>query len=87
MTPEIAAALGALATSGVLAASKALDSKVTSAPLFRKLQPAFTLAGAVFGTFLTGHGVTDPATLTTAPIATLGTVVMAELLSLLRKKL
>lgn len=85
MSPDLLAIAGAVGTSALLAVSKQFDSRVTSAPLFRKLQPAITLAGAFFAPFLAAHGVSS-ASLTTAPLATVGAIVGAELTALLTKR-
>lgn len=75
---------GAFATSAALAFVKTFDTTLTSSALFRKLQPVITLAGA----WLLGQvGATvDPVALTTAPLATVAAVTVAELLGWLKEK-
>ena len=79
---------GALATTAVLGGVKSLDTKITNATLFRKLQPVFTLAGAFGAAALASHGgpTVDPSMFTSAPLATVVSVTAVELLSLFTKK-
>ncbi len=78
---------GALLTSFGLSKVKGLDTAVTNSPVFRKVQPLVTLAGAAFLPWLGAKlGVQlDPGSLAAAPLATVVTVVGAELLSILRR--
>lgn len=94
-TPDLGAAFGnlwayagAIATTAALGAVKGLDTKLTNAPLFRKLQPLITLGGAFGAAALANKtGVTfDPSTLASAPIATVVALTIAELGSLLTKR-
>lgn len=85
MSPELASVLGAVVTSGLLAAGKTLDTKVTNSSVFRKMQPAITLGGALLAPTLAHYSV-DPTTFAAAPLATVGAVLGAELLSLFTKK-
>lgn len=79
---------GALATSAALGGVKTLDTRLTNATWFRKLQPAITLAGAFGAAALASHGgpPIDPSAFASAPLATVATVTAVELLSLFRKK-
>lgn len=80
-------ALGAVGTSFVLGTVKRTEVAFARKPLFRKLQPAITLLGAVAAPYVASvasSGV-DISGLGAAPIATLATVVGAELLAMLRR--
>jgi len=78
---------GALATSAILGGVKKLDTSVTNSSLFRKLQPVITLAGSFGLAALAAHGgpSVDPSMLTTAPVATLAAITIAELLGMLQR--
>src|SRR5260370_12315895 len=80
--------VGALATSALLGVVKKLDTTVTNSSLFRKLQPVVVLGGAVAMPWIVSHtGLTvDPQAFASAPLATVATVTVAELLSLFLKK-
>ncbi len=79
---------GALGTSALLGVVKKLDTTVTNSSLFRKVQPVVVLGGAFAMPWVVAHtGLTvDPQAYAAAPIATVATIVVAELLSLLAKK-
>lgn len=79
---------GAMLTSTLLGGVKKLDTSITNAPLFRKLQPVITLGGAFLMPWVASHvGVNvDPSALAAAPIATIATITGAELLSLFTKR-
>lgn len=82
-------AAGALATSGILSAVKKTDFSIAKSPVFRKLQPAITLIGALAAPWIAAHlssGV-DVSGLGQAPMATLGTIVAAELLAMLKRSI
>ncbi len=81
------AAMGAIATSSALAWSKTTDAKIVQKPLFRKLQPVFTLGGALFAPwFASKLGMPiDTSAFGAAPVATLATVVGAELLAIIKR--
>lgn len=79
---------GAFLTSALLGGAKRLDTQITNAPLFRKLQPFITLGGAFLAPLIAskvGLNV-DPSAFTAAPIATVVTIGAAELLSLITKR-
>jgi hypothetical protein len=82
----VLAVVGALGTSAVLGLVKGLDTKVTQAPLFRKLQPVITLGGAFAAPWLAAHvGVAvDPSAFAAAPVATVAAITVAELVALVR---
>ena len=75
---------GALVTSFLLGKAKGIDSTITASPVFRKLQPVLTLGGAFLAPYLAQHlGVTiDPASWAAAPLATVATIVGAELMAI-----
>jgi len=78
---------GAFATSAILAQAKKTDFSLTNSALFRKFQPVLTLAGAFAAPYVASwasSGV-DISGLGAAPIATVGTVVAAELLAMLKR--
>jgi hypothetical protein len=85
---QLLAFAGAVGTSYLLGFAKKLDTTVTNAPLFRKLQPLVTLGGAFLAPWVASHmGVTiDPSAFAAAPLATVATIAAAELLSLFAKK-
>lgn len=79
--------VGAFGTAAVLGMAKRTDFSLMRAPLFRKLQPAITLLGAVAAPYVASvasSGV-DISGLGQAPIATLSAVVGAELLAILKR--
>lgn len=80
-------AVGAVGTSAVLGMAKRTDAKVFRSPLFRKLQPVITLGGALFAPWVASHASShvDITGLGAAPIATLATVVGAELLAMIKR--
>lgn len=81
------AAAGAIGTSFLLAQFKKTDYGLAKSPLFRKFQPTLTLAGAFLAPWVAAHTSShvDISGLGMAPIATLGTVLAAELLALLKR--
>jgi phage tail sheath gpL-like len=81
------AAVGAVGTSAILAAVKRTDYSVAQNKLFRKIQPALTFIGAVAAPYVASvasSGV-DISGLGNAPIATLATVLGAELLAMFKR--
>lgn len=80
-------AVGAICTSGLLSLAKKTDLSIVKAPLFRKLQPVITLAGALVTPWAAARlgAPVDLSTLGQAPAITLATVVGAELLAILRR--
>lgn len=80
-------AVGAAGTSFMLAQVKKSESAVARNPFFRKIQPALTLGGALLAPWVASQlssGV-DISGLGAAPMATLGTVLAAELLAMLKR--
>jgi hypothetical protein len=75
---------GALLTSFLLSKAKKLDTSVTNSGVFRKVQPVITLGGAFLAPYLAQHlGVTiDPGSWAAAPLATVATIVGAELMAI-----
>ena len=81
------AGVGAVGTSFLLAQFKRTDFSLAKSPFFRKLQPAITLGGALLAPWVASHissGV-DISGFGAAPAATLGTVLAAELLAMLKR--
>ena len=84
---DVFAFVGAFGTSAVLGMAKRTDAALFNKPLFRKLQPAITLLGAVAAPYIASvasSGV-DISGLGQAPTATLAAVVGAELLAMLKR--
>jgi len=81
------AGVGAVGTSFVLAQFKKTDFALAKSPFFRKLQPAITLGGALLAPWVASHisSGADISGFGAAPAATLGTVLAAELLALLKR--
>lgn len=81
------AAVGAIGTSAVLGMAKRTDAKIFRSPLFRKIQPALTLLGAVAAPWVASQASSgvDISGLGAAPVATLMTVVGAELLAMFKR--
>lgn len=81
------AGVGALGTSFVLAQVKKTDFAVAKSPFFKKLQPAITLVGALAAPWVASHASSgvDVSGFGAAPVATLGTVLAAELLAMLKR--
>lgn len=79
--------LGAVATSTTLAAFKKTDYAIASSKLFKKAQPVLTLAGALLAPYVASVASShvDISGFGQAPAATLGTVVLAEFLAMLRR--
>jgi len=84
---DLFALVGAVGTSGILGMAKRTDAKIFRNPVFRKLQPFITLAGAVAAPYVAQYASSgvDISGLGAAPIATVMTVVGAELLAMLRR--
>ena len=80
-------AVGAVGTSAVLGMVKRTDAKIFRSPVFRKIQPVLTLVGAVAAPWVASQASSgvDISGLGAAPIATLATVVGAELLAMLKR--
>jgi hypothetical protein len=83
------AAAGAVGTSYILSTVKKTDFSVARNPFFRKIQPAITLLGAVAAPWVASQASShvDISGLGAAPIATLATVVGAELLAMLKRSI
>jgi hypothetical protein len=84
---NILTGLGALGTSALLGAFKRTDYALAKKPAFRKAQPVITLLGALAAPYVAqwaSSGV-DISGLGQAPAATLGTVVLAEFLAMLKR--
>ena len=81
------AGIGAVGTSFALATIKKTDFSIAKSPLFRKLQPAITLGGALLAPWVASHisSGADISGFGAAPTATLGTVLAAELLAMLKR--
>ena len=81
------AGVGAVGTSFVLAQFKKTDFALAKSPFFRKLQPAITLGGALLAPWVASHfsSGADISGFGAAPAATLGTVLAAELLAMLKR--
>jgi hypothetical protein len=81
------AGVGALGTSFVLAQVKKTDFAIAKSPFFRKIQPALTLGGALLAPWVASHASSgvDVSGFGAAPAATLGTVIAAELLAMLKR--
>ena len=81
------AAVGAVGTSFVLSSVKKTDFAIAKSPFFRKLQPAITLLGALAAPWVASHisSGADISGVGAAPAATLGTVLAAELLAMLKR--
>ena len=81
------AGVGALGTSFVLAQTKKTDFAIAKSPLFRKLQPALTLGGALLAPWVASQisSGADISGFGAAPTATLATVLAAELLAMLKR--
>lgn len=84
---NVLTAVGALGTSFVLAQVKKTDFAIAKSPLFKKLQPVLTLAGAALAPWVASQASSgvDISGLGAAPAATLATVVAAELLAMLKR--
>jgi len=80
-------ALGAIATSSALAFAKKKDVAILNVPVFRKLQPMFTLVGALATPWLAGKlGMPiDASAFGAAPLTTLLTVMGAEMLAIIKR--
>ena len=80
-------AVGAVGTSYLLSVTKKTDLSIARSPFFRKIQPAITLLGAVAAPWIASQASShvDVSGLGAAPIATLATVVGAELLAMLKR--
>jgi len=81
------AGIGAVTTSFALATLKKTDYSIAKSPFFRKLQPAITLGGALLAPWVASHisSGADISGFGAAPAATLGTVLAAELLAMLKR--
>jgi hypothetical protein len=81
------AGLGAIGTSFLLAQVKKTDYAIARSPFFRKIQPALTLGGALLAPWIASHASSgvNVSGFGAAPAATLGTVLAAELLAMLRR--
>lgn len=81
------AGVGAIGTSFVLAQVKKTDFAVAKSPFFKKIQPAITLVGALAAPWVASHASSgvDVSGFGAAPVATLGTVLAAELLAMLKR--
>jgi len=81
------AAAGAIGTSALLAGFKKTDYSLAKSPFFRKIQPAITLGGALLAPWVAAHASShvDVSGFGAAPVATLGTVIAAELLAMLKR--
>jgi len=81
------AGVGAIGTSFVLAQFKKTDFAIAKSPFFRKIQPAITLGGALLAPWVASHisSGADISGFGAAPAATLGTVLAAELLALIKR--
>ena len=80
-------AVGAVGTSYLLGVTKKTDLSIARSPFFRKIQPAITLLGAVAAPWIASQASShvDVSGLGAAPIATLATVVGAELLAMFKR--
>jgi len=81
------AGVGAVGTSFLLAQFKKTDFSLAKSPFFRKIQPAITLGGALLAPWVASHisSGADISGFGAAPAATLGTVLAAELLAMLKR--
>ena len=81
------AAAGAIGTSAILAGVKKTDFAIGKSPFFRKMQPAITLLGALAAPWVANHisSGADISGVGSAPAMTLGTVLAAELLAMLKR--
>lgn len=79
--------VGAFGVAGVLGFAKKSDAKLFQQPLFRKLQPVITLAGAALAPWVASIASShvDISGFGAAPIATLSAVVGAELLAMIKR--
>lgn len=84
---ELFSFVGAFGTAAVLGAAKRTDFSLMKKPLFRKIQPVLTLAGALAAPYVASIASShvDISGLGQAPIATLAAVVGAELLAILKR--
>src|SRR5262245_65227141 len=85
----VLAVVGAYGTSALLAQTKKLDYKLVQVPIFKKLQPVITLAGAFAAPILASKlGVRfDPSVYSVAPISAIGAITTAELLAIARRSI
>lgn len=82
-------AVGAVGTSFVLSRVKTTEAKFAQTPFFRKTQPVITFIGAVAAPYVASIASShvDISGLGQAPVATLATVVGAELLAMFKRSI